>query len=265
MLKGAIHTHSTYSDGDLTLGELREAFVAEGCRFAMMTDHAEYFDAARLRDYVSECESLSDDRFLFVAGLEYECEHRMHLLGYGVTSLAGTTDPQRVIEHIKGEGGVSVIAHPMNSMFDWIETFDALPDGIETWNTKYDGQYAPRPGTFRLLARLQERAPRMRAFYGMDLHWKDQPRAIFNLVRRDEPARDALLEAFRGGDYTGLKDGAELPSDGALPADVLARYGEVNDRYMRKQRLFRSVKKFSGAVGRGLPEPVKARIRRIFS
>ncbi|MCA1626530.1 MAG: hypothetical protein LC742_00995, partial [Acidobacteria bacterium] len=182
MLKGAIHIHSTYSDGEYTLAELRAVLHGLGCRFACMTDHAEWFDRQKLEAYVAECAALSDDHFQFIAGLEYKCERKMHVLGLGVTSLAQTENPQEVIGHIEREGGVSVIAHPMNSMFPWIESFDALPFGIETWNSKYDGQHAPRPGTFNLLNRLQDRRPEMRAFYGQDLHWKRQPRVLFMMI-----------------------------------------------------------------------------------
>ena len=130
MLKGAIHVHSTYSDGEFTLAELREVYLSLGCRFVCMTDHAEYFDAARLTEYVAESASLSDARFQFIAGLEFSCDQRMHVLGFGVTRLAGTTDPQAVIRHIKGESGLAVIAHPLDSAFAWIESFDELPHGI---------------------------------------------------------------------------------------------------------------------------------------
>ena len=265
MLKGIIHAHSTYSDGEFTLAELRALLIGAGCRFACMTDHAEFFDEARLRAYVAECETLSDDQFRFVAGLEYECERRMHVLGYGVTTLAGTEDPQAVIAHIERAGGISVIAHPMDSMFEWIETFAQLPHGIETWNSKYDGQYAPRPATFRLLHRLQTRAPAMRAFYGQDLHWKTQPRVLFNVVECQTPTRAAILAAFARGAYSGSKNEHELPASGALAAEVLARFGEINERYMRRQKFFKRMKKMSGQLGKGLPAPVKARIRRIFS
>jgi predicted metal-dependent phosphoesterase TrpH len=264
MLKGAIHCHSTYSDGEYTLGQLRDALLAQGFRFACMTDHAEAFDARSLAAYVAECESLSDERFRFVAGLEYECERRMHVLGYGVTSPAGTTDPQEVIRHIEGEGGIPVIAHPMDSMFDWIETFDALPRGIETWNSKYDGRYAPRAATFRLLGRLRERKPEMRAFYGTDLHWRKQFRGLFNLVRCETPTRGEILAAFARGDYVGVKDGVELPSDGRLPEELLARFAATNARYHRVRRWLKGAKRLSGRVGANLPAPIKAQLRRIF-
>ncbi len=179
MLKGAIHIHSTYSDGEFTLPELRELFRREGCAFVCMTDHAEAFDSGSLSKYIAECGALSDTSFCFVPGLEYGCEQKMHILGYGAQRLAQTQNPQEVIRYIEEQGAVSVIAHPKDEHFPWIEGFQTLPRGIETWNSKYDGQYAPRPGTFALLQRLRSRKNGMQAFYGQDLHWKKQFHQLF--------------------------------------------------------------------------------------
>ncbi|SRR6266545_1330020 len=265
MFKTAIHCHSTYSDGELTLAELRELFISAGYDLVCMTDHAESFDRDKLRAYVEECERLSDERFRFIAGLEFECERRMHILGYGVTSLADSTAPQEVISHIEKNGGVSVIAHPGDSMFDWIETFEILPTGIEAWNSKYDGPLAPRPRTFRLLNRLQRRKPEMKAFYGQDLHWKKQYRGLSNLIDSASLNRTSVIRALRAGSYHGLSEQTELPSSGQLPESLLRDYERVNGRYMRKQKVFKRVKKMSGAVGKNLPAPVKAHLRKFFS
>src|SRR5690348_9900032 len=168
-VKGAAHVHSTYSDGEFTVAELREIFAAEGCTFVCITDHAESFDEIRLAQYVAECQSLSNEKLFFVPGLEYECERRMHILGYGATQRIDSKDPQTVIREIERQGGVSVIAHPKDEFFSWIREFQTLPRGIEAWNSKYDGRYAPRPATFALLQELRKRRPDMHAFYGQDL------------------------------------------------------------------------------------------------
>lgn len=265
MFKAAIHCHSTYSDGEFTLAELRELFSGAGYDLVCMTDHAESFDHDKLQAYVEECEELSDDRFRFIAGLEFECERRMHILGYGVTALADSTAPQEVITHIEKAGGVSVIAHPGDSMFDWIETFGVLPTGIETWNSKYDGPLAPRPRTFRLLNRLQQRKPDMKAFYGQDLHWRKQYQGLFNLMDCQSAERSDVLEAFRKGSYHAVREDTELPSSGHLTESLLSEYEKVNAKYMRKQKMFKRAKKMSGIVGKSLPAPVKAHLRKIFS
>ena len=264
MLKSATHIHSTYSDGEFTLSELREVYLAAGYDFVCMTDHAEFFDEVKIQAYVKECESLSDERFRFIAGLEFECQQRMHILAFGVTSLVKTLNPQEVIQHIKDQNGISVIAHPLDNMFDWIESFKLLPDGIETWNSKYDGRYAPRPATFRLLNRLQLHKPEMLAFYGQDMHWKKQFRGLFNQVFCTTLNSSYLLETMKIGSFVGIKDAVVLPSNGILSCELLDNFGSLNIRYHKKRQLLKKFKKAIDRLGVSIPTPIKSHLRRIF-
>jgi hypothetical protein len=264
ILKSAIHIHSTYSDGEFTLPELKEVYMAAGYQLVCMTDHAESFDQAKLDTYLAECETLSDEQFKFLPGLEFECQHRMHILGIGVTKLIQTIEPQEVIQHINYENGLSVIAHPMDSMFEWIESFQVLPDGIEVWNSKYDGRLAPRPDTFRLLHRLQHRKSSMLAFYGQDLHWKKQYRGLANLLDCDSLKSPYLISAMKIGKYEGVKDGLSLSSNGRLSNKLLEQFGCNNIRYHRKRKLIKKVKKAIDRLGFTVPGPLKSQLRRIF-
>lgn len=264
MLKAVLHTHSTYSDGEFTLSELKKIFSAHGCSVVCMTDHAESFDESKLAEYVRECAALSDDQFIFVCGLEYECEQRMHILGYGTTALAHTTDPQRVIRHIEDTGGLAVIAHPKDTMFPWIETFDVLPLGIETWNSKYDGRYAPRPATFDLLLRLRHRRPDMKAFYGQDLHWKKQFRGLFTELECNSLTRDAVLGALSAGAYSGVKGDLRLPSSGELSPALAARFAAQHAKSDRIRNFLKAGKKSIDSLGITVPASIKAQLRRIF-
>lgn len=264
MLKGAIHIHSTYSDGEFTLPELRALYIAEGCSFVCMTDHAEWFDDDSLAAYIQDCDMLSDANFRFVHGLEYECEQRMHILGYGAKELASTQDPQQVIRHINAQNAISVIAHPKDVFFPWIESFETLPAGIETWNSKYDSRYAPRPGTFALLQKLQQRKPGLLAFYGQDLHWKKQFHGLFVQLncQSNEPAQ--ILNALRQGEYSGIKDDVTLSSSGKLPDDLLAEFDRQHRKSDRMRNVFRSGKKALDRMGIKVPASVKAKLRGIF-
>ncbi len=263
MLKGAMHVHSTYSDGEFTLSELREAYLSDGCSFLCMTDHAEYFDRESVKAYAADLQRHSDERFCFVMGMEYGCERRMHILGYGASQVTDSTDPQAVIQHIASQGATSVIAHPKDEFFPWIETFHTLPNGIETWNSKYDGRYAPRPGTFELLRKLQLRAPGMHAFYGQDLHWKKQFRGLF--VNLDcELSPESILTAIAEGRYCARKDEFELPSSGILPDSVLAEFGRVQAKSRRMWQFFKKSKATLDRMGIRVPESLKSQLRRIF-
>jgi hypothetical protein len=263
MLTGALHIHSTWSDGELTLAALREALLAAGCAFACLTDHAEFFDAGRLTRYVREAEALSDDRFRFVPGLEFGRPGRMHVLGFGVTVLAAADDPQAVIRHIRAAGGVSVIAHPPEAAFAAIGAMAELPDGIEAWNSKYDGRYAPRPATFALIERLRVRRPALRAFYGQDLHWRTQYRGLVVAVGAPRADGDAILAALAAGEFCGRREGLVLPSDGRLPADLLARFGAAQRRCTRLRGVLTGAHALARRLGARVPAPLKAQVRRL--
>jgi hypothetical protein len=264
MLKGALHAHSTYSDGEFTLKELREVYLSEGCSFLCLTDHAEYFDQHSIARYISECDALSDDTFRLLAGLEYRCERNMHILGYGATTLSTSSDPEEVIRHIASQRAISVIAHPKNDSFAWIEGFATLPMGIETWNTKYDGRYAPRPGTFALLQRLKQLAPEMHAFYGQDLHWKKQYRGLRVMLDCETLEPAAIMAALAAGEYTAQKDDLQLPSSGVLPEALLAEFGRRHAQSHRMWRFLKNGKQTLDRLGIRVPESLKAQLRRIF-
>jgi hypothetical protein len=264
MFKGATHIHSTYSDGDLTLPELRDVYRAAGCAFLFMTDHAESFHPAVRDRYVEECRALSGGDFLMVPGLEFACIERMHVLGLGVTAMAPSRQPAEVIEHIERQGGLSVIAHPRDASFSWIESLSALPSGLEVWNTKYDGRYAPRVATFDLLARLRRRRPDIRAFYGQDYHWKRQHRGLFLEVEAKALSREALLSALRRGTFRARKGRLQLSSSGELTPVLRARFEEAHMRSERIRRLFQQARGLACRWGMTLPSGLKAELRRIF-
>jgi hypothetical protein len=168
-----------------------------------------------------------------------------------------------LIRHIEACGGVAVIAHPKDAHFDWIAGLDAVPDGVEVWNSKYDGRYAPRAGTFELLRRLQERRPDVRAFYGQDLHWRTQYRGLTVDVDVQEASDAAILAALRAGRYCGQKDGITLPSSGALPAAVLSTMERAHRRSEQLRACLKSVKRFTDRLGLRVPAGVKAHARRV--
>src|SRR5688572_25862195 len=263
-VRAAMHVHSTWSDGELSLRDVRDRFVADGCRLVCMSDHADTFDADKLAAYVNECRALSSAQVRVLPGLEFSCADRMHIVGYGVTSLVDSTVPAVVIEHIRRAGCVSVIAHPAPEHLVAIPAFSVLPDGIEAWNTKYDGPAAPRPAVFNLVGTLRRQHPQLLAFYGLDYHWKQQFRGLFVDVTLEGPDETAVLDALRRGRFTGMAGEWRLPSDGVIPAAQLEEFGRLNERSSRVRRVLKRFKKLGAPVGRLLPAGVKSQLRRFF-
>ena len=264
MLKAALHVHSLYSDGEFSLQELKEVYRDLGVSVICMADHDDYFDSDKLASYISECAALSDDKFIFICGLEYRCVQEMHILGYGSTVLANTKDPQSVIRHIAEHGGIPVIAHPEDSMFQWIESFETLPIGIETWNSKYDGQYAPRAGTFDLLHRLRAHQPQMRAFYGQDMHWKTQFRGLTTHLDCTALDRRLVLDTLASGRYSGVKGETSLSSLGELSPELVAEFVARHAKSEQMRAALKAGRSVFDKVGVKPPAFLKSQARRFF-
>lgn len=263
-LSCALHVHSTYSDGEYSLAELRDVLERTGKRVVCLADHAEYFDAARVLQYIAECAQYSDATLRLIPGLEFGCDDRMHIVGYGVTALTERTDPESVIAHIHAHNGISVIAHPRDDHFPRIEALSTLPLGIEAWNTKYDGRYAPRPQTFALIERLRSRRPDLLAFYGLDLHWRTQFRGLEITLNAPSNARAEVLAALARGDFRARKGAIELAPRVTPSRAQLQRFRVLNSASRLMWRSLKAVKAASGGLGNRLPGPIKAQLRRIF-
>jgi hypothetical protein len=188
----------------------------------------------------------------------------MHILGYGAKELVTGKDPEVVIQHIQAEGAISVIAHPKDDFFPWIRSFRTLPQGIEGWNSKYDGKHAPRPQTFQLVRELKERDAGIHAFYGQDLHWRNQFRELFVLVECGVPRPEQILRALSAGRFRGQKGNLELPSSGVLPAELLVRFGEAHTKSARMRQGLKQGKKILDRAGIKIPSGIKSQLRRIF-
>ena len=262
-MKGVLHVHSTFSDGEFSLAELRREYERRGYRFACLTDHAEQLDAAAVAAYRAQCDELSDERFRFIAGLEYECPGRMHILGLGTTALIETRDPQEVIREIALDGGVSIIAHPRTRDFEAVRALARAADGIEVWNSKYDGRYAPRPETFALVRSVREEFPDLHAFFGQDLHFRNQYMGLHVEVSSSLDAL-AIIEALRAGDYVGRAEDFELAPDGSLAPLIADRFARAHSRARSVRKLAGRAKALLDLAGLGVPQGVKTQLRRLF-
>jgi hypothetical protein len=104
----------------------------------------------------------------------------------------------------------------------------------------------------------------MRAYYGVDLHWRGQHRGLLNLVRCQSNSLEEILGAFARGDYQGVKDDLALPPDGRLPESLLASFQVAHARSVRMRRSVKMVKQALKRCGVSVPAPLKAQLRRIF-
>jgi hypothetical protein len=218
MLQGVLHVHSTFSDGNEPLETVVETFGAMGLDFVAVSDHAEVFDDARMQDYVRRCESLSSASFTVIPGLEFALlGGSLHTLGYGVRRRVRAPDLDKLVDGIHEERGLAVLAHPPTGSINLIASVKNKLDGIEVWNARYDGTFAPRVETFQLLRRIRAGNPGAFAFGGIDLHAVEQARKpIVVQVDTSENTPDSILEAMRAGQFTVRGGRFAIPATGEL-------------------------------------------------
>ncbi len=140
-LCGAIHLHTTFSDGGVHYPALIAAAKEVGLDFIVVTDHAS------LEGRNAGYEGFSG-KLLVCVGYEHNDANNInHYLALGCDTVVNYREtPQGYIDRIKAQGGIGFIAHPIEvrHYFDkyppypWKEWDATGFDGIELWNQMSD-------------------------------------------------------------------------------------------------------------------------------
>ncbi|MPZ15370.1 MAG: hypothetical protein GEU73_13260 [Chloroflexi bacterium] len=103
--KGQLHAHSTNSSDawtSLPPAEFALEYKKRGYQFVVLTDH----------DRISNPPEINDSSFIAIPGYE-STSATGHITGSFVEQVASSTlSPQQRIDHIVGQGGLAILAHP---------------------------------------------------------------------------------------------------------------------------------------------------------
>jgi hypothetical protein len=134
---GAIHLHTTFSDGGTDCPCLIAAAQAVGLDYIILTDHMSL--GARQAGF----EGFHKELFVIVGYEHNDSENRNHYLAIGTESVvAGMEDPQVYIDTVRNAGGIGFLAHPSEDRhyfnryppYPWTAWHASGYDGIELWN-----------------------------------------------------------------------------------------------------------------------------------
>ena len=135
--RGNTHTHSTVSDGRLSVADRFEGYRNEGYDFLVLTDHGK----------VSDVSMHTDDSFLAISGSELHPSNpyggdTYHFVAINIHNHIDTKEqhPNEVLAAVADQGGISVLCHPYWSGHT---LFDLLPlhgyFAVEVFNTTCGG------------------------------------------------------------------------------------------------------------------------------
>ena len=157
-----------------------------------------------------------------------------------------------------------VVSHPVKVRGALPELTASLVEGVEIWNTRYDGKLAVDVSILRFWRLLETQLRRrLRPLCGFDFH---SPRDFTSIVLQVDCERldsAGVLNAIRSGRYTIVRAGKTVPldaEDGTLPF----HYTVYSRFYRMIYHLAHVVHRATSRVGLKVPHAVKARLRRIF-
>jgi hypothetical protein len=134
-VSGAIHCHSTYSDGMEPIPVILAAANRAGLDYLLMTDHDTLAPLAEIGEQWS-------GRTLLLVGCEITPRHN-HYLAYGITQeISPHLPPAEYTRAVAAQGGIGFIAHPFErgstflrqNRYTWEDWSVQEFTGIELWN-----------------------------------------------------------------------------------------------------------------------------------
>lgn len=134
---GAVHIHSTYSDGTGEIPDIARAAAEVGLDFLMLSDHNS------LRAKKDGHEGWADGVALLIGYEINDRDDRNHYLAFGLDKEVGVRIPAReYVRRVHEQGGIGFIAHPdekRGSMpehppYPWTDWDAEDFTGIEIWN-----------------------------------------------------------------------------------------------------------------------------------
>lgn len=246
--KVGLHTHTTRSDGSATPEEAAAIYKSAGYDAIAFTDHWVYSGNAQI------------DGLMIISGCEYNLGARdtiegvMHIVGIGMKKDPiidrGTASRQNVIDGIRANGGLAVLAHPAWSLNT---PQDALAlsgfDGVEIYNTVSDKGQSSRPYSGYFVDTLANMGVSYPLLAVDDTHMYggvDNCKAYI-MVRSDDGSLEGILNGIRRGDFYASqgpelhvrREGMKLIADCSecVTIDFLSNSAWVPDKMTRGEKL----------------------------
>jgi PHP domain len=134
---GALHMHSTFSDGSGEVKEIAKYASETGLDYIILTDHN------TLRALKEGYEGWYGDTLLLVGCEINDKENKNHYLAFGIEETYSTRmSAKNYVKKVKEAGGIGFLAHPHEKRthmkehppYPWVEWDTEDFTGIEIWN-----------------------------------------------------------------------------------------------------------------------------------
>jgi hypothetical protein len=247
--RGDLHSHTTHSDGDISVPERVQSAVARGLDFLAITDHNTVSHHAEMVDW--------PDELIPIRGSEITTYHG-HINVWGLGEAIDWRGDRRgggaegILEAAHRQGALASINHPsafgdpwcVGCHWDFARVDYAQFDGMEVWNGRWAIPETDDAGALALWTDLLDAGFRLTAVSGSDSHSAEEDAYIAlpsTYAFADEATEAAILDAIRRGrvilssgpwlSFRAVGPGGvavTLPSE-ELPGDLVDLVVEIDD------------------------------------
>ena len=211
--RGLIHIHTTYSyDGTLSLPDFADLVKKRGFNFIILTEHAEDFDATKMKALVNACTNATRNDFLVIPGLEFNINNEIHILGIGIDTSIDESDPEELIRKIHENNGLAILAHTAEyrKSIPYAKLHDI--DFIEIWNPRYGERIAPSIKSIKILREFRKMKKGYCASGGLDVHKREDIKTLYQVVFSSRLTQKEILDSLKRGEFITTNGVIELPS-----------------------------------------------------
>ena len=254
VIKTIAHVHSTYSyDGVESLQNLKEMFKQSGIQCVLMSEHTDKITNVEAQAFIDECRLISDKDIMFIPGFEVPYK-KAHILMFGARGFVSNTADEISLVKWRENVALSVLAHPHRNDFVIDTVMRSVIDGVEVWNSQYDGKIAPRFAAIDLCT--EEDTVR---FAGLDFHRVEHKDGPIMEVETEEFSEIYILQALAKGNFTIVGNEVNLPALGLWNCGTLLRLKSKNSILLIE--FSKRVNKLLHSLGISLPKKLKEKIR----
>ncbi len=215
-LRGNLHTHTTRSDGRLSLEDCAGAYRQAGYDFICVTDHRVYFEGGTVNGLLI----LPGEEFMYMDKARRTAYHIVGIDFDGHFETGPATPPQEDVDGILARGGIAVMGHPAWSLMSHSDILEIKGvSALEIYSGVSD-EYSGR-GDSTVYADVLATCGAKYGLLGVDdMHFagRDMARA-FIMLNASEPTREKVRRALDARDY--------YASEGPLIKKLTAEGGSV--------------------------------------
>ena len=188
-LKIDLHVHTNHSDGTGSIKEVLITAYKKGLNGVAITDHETTNGFFEAKDYAKKL------NLIVIPGFELKTDTG-HILALGVKwNPWGERRAiyEEAIEWLRGECGISIIAHPATKIHGINRWIEKKPDAIEAINSNYPSKFMLKRG---LKMALKVNVP---LTAGSDAHQPECVGNAYTIIDAEGDNVEEILEALRVG------------------------------------------------------------------